>query len=81
MKLYHLWLCPYCHRVRRKLRQFGVPYQRVWVGFHPKRWAEVERLTGKQMVPVLVDDGRAINESDVICEYLEKNYGGGSDNQ
>jgi glutathione S-transferase len=67
--------------VRRKLRQLGVPYQRVWVGFHPKRWADVERLTGKQMVPVLVDDGRAINESGMICEYLEKNYGGGSDNQ
>ena len=81
MKLYHLWFCPYCFLVRRKLRRLGVEYESVWVGFHPKRWAEVERLTGKQMVPVLVDGERAINESAVICEYLEENYGGGSDNQ
>jgi len=81
MKLYHLWLCPYCHRVRRKLKLLGVGYERVWVGFHPARWAEVERLTGKQMVPVLVDGERAINESEVICEYLEKNYGRDSGKQ
>ena len=81
MKLYHLWLCPYCHRVRKRLRQLGVAYDAVWVGFHPKRWAEVEKLTGEQMVPVLVDGGQAINESKVICEYLERNYGGASGGQ
>ncbi|MBI4832952.1 MAG: glutathione S-transferase N-terminal domain-containing protein [Candidatus Lindowbacteria bacterium] len=75
MKLYHLWGCPYCHRVRRKLRQLGLKHERVWVGFQPKRWSEVERLTGKAMVPVLVDGDKIINESEVICDYLENNYG------
>ncbi len=75
MKLYDMWLCPYCYRVRKKLRQLGIKYDRVWVGFHPRRWAEVEELTGKAMVPVLVDGDRVINESAVICEYLEAHYG------
>jgi glutathione S-transferase len=69
-------MCPYCQRVRRKLKELGVECERVWVGFHPSRWAEVERLTGKAMVPVIVDGDRVINESAVICEYLEKEYGG-----
>lgn len=76
MRLYHLWLCPYCHRVRKKLKRLGIDYEKVWVGFHPGRWQEVERLTGKAMVPVLLDGDRVINESAVICDYLEKNYGG-----
>ena len=78
MKLYNLWLCPYCHKVRKKLRQLGVEYEKVWVGFHPRRWEEVEQLTGKTMVPVLVDGDKALNESEVICEYLAENYGGPS---
>ena len=75
MKLFHLWLCPYCHRVRKKLRQLKIKHKRVWVGFHSGRWAEVEKLTGKAMVPVLVDGDKVITESAVICEYLETNYG------
>ncbi len=78
MKLYNLWLCPYCHKVRKKLRQLGVGYEKVWVGFHSRRWEEVEQLTGKARVPVLVDEDKALNESEVICEYLEENYGGSS---
>jgi glutathione S-transferase len=77
MKLYNMWLCPYCRKVRKKLRRLGVEYQTVWVGFQPSKWAEVERLTGKTMVPVLVDGDTAINESEVICEYLEEKYGKG----
>ena len=75
MKLYNMWLCPYCRKVRKKLRQLGVEHERVWVGFHPDRWQEVEKLTGKAMVPVLVDGDKVINESDVICDYLDENYG------
>jgi glutaredoxin 3 len=75
MKLYNLWLCPYCHRVRKKLKQLNIDHEKVWVGFHPSRWAEVEKLTGKAMVPVLVDGDKVINESAVICDYLEKTYG------
>lgn len=77
MKLYNMWLCPYCRKVRKKLSRLGIKHEKIWVGFHPSRLKEVERLTGKAMVPVLVDGDMAINESEVICEYLEKNYGGG----
>jgi glutathione S-transferase len=75
MKLYNMWLCPYCRIVRKKLRQLGVEHEKVWVGFHPSRWQEVEKLTGKAMVPVIVDGDKVINESEVICEYLDENYG------
>ena len=75
MKLYNMWLCPYCRKVRRKLAQLGVEYDKIWVSFHPGRWREVEELTGKAMVPVLVDGDKVINESEVICEYLEEKYG------
>jgi len=77
LKLYNMWLCPYCRKVRKKLRQLGIEHEKVWVGFHPGRLEEVEKLTGKAMVPVLVDGDKVINESDVICEYLENNYGKG----
>jgi glutathione S-transferase len=70
-----MWLCPYCHRVRKKLRQLDVKHKKIWVSFHPDRWVEVEKLTGKAMVPVLIDGDRVINESAVICDYLEENYG------
>jgi glutathione S-transferase len=61
--------------VRKKLAQLEVKHDRIWVSFHPSRWREVERLTGKAMVPVIVDVDRVINESEVICKYLEENYG------
>ncbi|UCD57510.1 MAG: glutathione S-transferase N-terminal domain-containing protein [Candidatus Hydrogenedentota bacterium] len=77
MKLYHLWMCPYCFRVRRTLKQLDIKCEKLWVGFHPGRWAEVERLTGKAMVPVLVDGDDVINESAVICDYLERKFRGG----
>ena len=75
MKLYNMWLCPYCRRVRKKLGRLGVEHEKVWVGFHPSRWQEVEKLTGKAMVPVIVDGDKVINESEVICKYLEESYG------
>ena len=77
MKLYNMWLCPYCRKVRKKLRRLGVEYETVWVGFHPSRLAEVKRLTGKAMVPALVDGDTILNESEVICQYLEERYGAG----
>ena len=73
--LYQTEWCPYCHRVRKKLKQLGVPHEQVWVGFHPRRWAEVEKLTGKAMVPVLVDGDEVITESAVICDYLDEKHG------
>ena len=75
MKLYNMWLCPYCRKVRKELRRLGVEHETVWVSFHPSRWREVEQLSGKSMVPLLVDGEKVINESEDICEYLRNNYG------
>lgn len=77
MKLYNMWLCPYCRKVRVKLKRLGIEHEKVWVSFHPSRWTEVEKLTGKAMVPVIVDGDKVVNESEAICEYLEENYGKG----
>ena len=54
MKLYNMWLCPYCRKVRRKLAQLGVEYDKIWVSFHPNRWREVEELTRNNTGTIII---------------------------
>ena len=72
--LHHLPLSPFCRKVRlalaEKRLEFTLELERVWEGRE-----EFLALNPAGRVPVLVDEGRAICDSQVIGEYLEEAYG------
>ncbi len=75
MKLYQTYASPFPTRVRLLLYAKGVEVEIVEPpGFHSSTEAKGDYLSINPLgrVPTLVlDDGRALPESEVICEYLE----------
>jgi len=72
--LYHLWLNPFCRKVRLCLQEKKVEFQlraeSVW-----ERRETFLALNPVGEVPVLVEkDGVAISGSDAICEYLDEQH-------
>ena len=72
--LYHLPLSPYARKVRLVLAEKRLPFElqveKVW-----QRRPEYLALNAAATVPTLVDeDGLAVADSAVICEYLEEAY-------
>ena len=70
--LYHLWLSPYCRKVRIVLAEKKIDYrletENTWL-----RRREFLALNPAGEVPVLIeDDGTSIADSQTICEYLEE---------
>ena len=45
-----------------------------WVDIDPGDRSEVVRVSGQELVPVLVDGERVLSDSPVILEYLEKRF-------
>lgn len=80
LKLYNLESCPYCQMVRRKLDELNLPYETVDVpGPHHLR-AEVIRVSGQPLVPVLMDGDVILDDEEKIIKHLDTHYGskGGS---
>jgi len=75
MKLYQTYASPFPTRVRLALYVKGIEVEIIEPpGFHSSGEAKGDylRLNPIGRVPTLVlDDGRALPESEVICEYLE----------
>ena len=72
--LFHLPLSPYCRKVRLVLAEKRLPFElrveRVW-----ERREEYLQINPVGTVPTLVEDnGLAIPDSSVICEYLDEAY-------
>ena len=72
--LYHLWLSPFCRKVRVVLAEKGIDVdmrvETVWERRH-----EFLALNPAGEVPVLVlDDGTCLVDSAAICEYLDEVY-------
>ena len=72
--LYHLPLSPYCRKVRLALAEKRIPFdlrlEPVW-----DRRAEFVAMNQACTVPVLREEnGLAIADSTVICEYLDEAY-------
>jgi glutathione S-transferase len=70
--LYHLWLSPFCRKVRitllEKKIEFQMRVENVW-----ERRPEFLALNPAGEVPVLVEpDGTALSDSDAICEFLDE---------
>ena len=72
IKLYQFENFPFCEKVRRKLAELHLEYEKIEVdrGNKPKI---VLDLGGT--VPVIDDNGMVMNESDEIVKYLDGKYG------
>lgn len=72
--LYHLWLHPFSRKVRLVLAEkqldFELKIEKVW-----ERRTEFLAMNPAGDVPVLIEpDGTTLNNSGVICEYLDEVY-------
>lgn len=74
MKLYQLDLCPYCAKVREKLQELELEYEKVDVPKPHSERATVHELSGQTAVPVLVDGDTVVADSSRIVDYLEDSY-------
>lgn len=76
IELYQFESCPYCRRVREKLDELEMDY--ISRNLHPgsAKWTAFKKLNPKGQVPFIVDEekGVAMDESQEIIKYLEKNY-------
>jgi glutathione S-transferase len=72
--LYHMWLSPFCRKVRVALAEKKLPFEMRTVNLW-ERPADFLALNPACEVPVLVeDDGAVVADGAAICEYLEERY-------
>ena len=79
MRLYQAEWCPFSHRVRAKLTELGVDYELVNLPASLKKCGVLEKVAGTTAIPVLVDGGRVVSDSNEAISYLEKKYGADPD--
>lgn len=75
LKLYQFANCHFCEKVRQKLAELNLPYEKIEVSFSRSEKPAVVLQKNHGRVPVLDDDGQIIVESDDIVDYLEVKYG------
>ena len=73
LRLLHFEGCPFCEKVRWSMKRMALDCESVPVD--PGNRAEVERLSGQRLVPVLCDEDRVIPDSTRILRYLVARYG------
>lgn len=72
LTLYHYVHCPFCIRVRMAAGLLQTPYKSVVVPYDDEETPI--KLTGKKMLPIMVIDGKAMNESlDIMAAIDKKN--------
>jgi len=74
--LFQFEQCPFCAKVRAKLDEMGLEYEKVNVSYDredPQRKELLEK-SGVPTVPVINVDGKYIGESSEIIKYLEENF-------
>lgn len=75
MKLFTFATSPYARKVRIVMDHKGVPYEAAERCYSLDRKEDLRTASKRAEVPVLVlDDGRTIADSTIICEYLEQVY-------
>ena len=73
--LYQFEQCPFCAKVRAKLEEMGLDYEKVNVPMDredPQRKDLFEK-SGVHTVPVIKIDDKYVGESEEIIKYLEEN--------
>lgn len=81
LKLYQTEWCPWCHVAREALTERGLTYQAINVPVRRSQRDEVRRVSGQELVPVLVDGDRVIVESQAIVQYLATTYPAAGDQE
>lgn len=71
VQLYSLAACPFAQRTRILLRLKEIPFELTEIDFSKPKPDWFLKLNPLGQVPVIVHEGKAINESSVIGEYLE----------
>jgi glutathione S-transferase len=73
MKLFTFATSPYARKVRIVLDYKGLAYEPLERCYSLDRKEDLRSTSPRAEVPVLVlDDGRSIADSTIICEYLEQ---------
>ncbi len=75
IKLYQYEVCPYCCKVKAVLDYKKIPYEKIEV--NPMTHEELAGVPGAMehdKVPVLVDGGKVVLESNDIIKYLDEKY-------
>jgi glutathione S-transferase len=75
MKLFTFATSPYARKVRMILDYKGIQYEPIERCYSLDRQPDLRAASERAEVPVLVlNDGRTIADSTIICEYLEQVY-------
>jgi len=72
LRIYRIPFSTNVERVGLALAHKGVEAE--WVDVDPGDRSEVVRVSGQELVPVLVDGERVLSDSPVILEYLEERF-------
>lgn len=71
IQLYSMAVCPFAQRARTTLALKSIDYELAEIDISKPRPAWFHQVNPLGKVPVLRHGGRLLNESSVICEYLE----------
>jgi glutathione S-transferase len=74
MILYEHPLSPYARKVKLVLLEKGLEFERRHGGSKQLDSEEFRRVSPRGEVPVLVDGELVVQDSTIICEYLEERY-------
>ena len=72
LTLYRMQWSTNCERVEMALAHKGLTAKSVWVKDDDR--SEVRRVSGQDLVPVLVDDGRTVVDSMEIVRHIEERF-------
>lgn len=70
-KLFILPTCPFCKKVMQFLDRHGIEMELADIQ-DPENLKELLEAGGKEQVPCLLEDGRAMYESDEIIAHLKE---------
>jgi glutathione S-transferase len=70
--IYSMAVCPFAQRTRMLLLLKRIPFEVVEIDISKKRPDWFLKINPKGQVPVIEHEGRVLNESSIINEYLEE---------
>ncbi len=74
LELISIAVCPFAQRTRMMLEKKGIPFTLREIDISKPRPAWFLEANPLGKVPVILHAGKVLNESSVICEYLEEVY-------